>query len=113
MHHHKVQTSLKILLECQAGVKVLPAEVFEAFEEKLIGAVYEPAKQFELILLSMDIQLQKKNKPPKPNKRIHSAPLFLVFFFLFPLSSLHNALRDNEDVSNPKNDKSKRGDVDS
>ena len=110
LHHHKVQTSLKILL---AQLKVLPAEVFEAFEEKLIGAVYEPAKPFELIMLSIDIQLQNKNKPPKPNKWIHSVPLFFVSIFLFPLCSLHNALRDNEDVSNPENDKRERGDVDS
>ena len=52
-----------------------------------------------------------KKKPPKSYNGIHSAPLFVIFALIL-CWPLHNALRDDQDVSDAEDDKGKRGDVD-
>ena len=84
-----------------------PTNVFEAFHEKLVGACDEPA---ELINILKPI---KKSKPPKSDKGIHFNLLLLTALIFLSCASTHNALGDDEDVGNAKDDKGKRGDVDS
>ena len=52
-----------------------PANVFEAFEEKLVGAVNEPAKLFESICLFSDQNLFQK--------KLDSIAVSLFVDFLF------------------------------
>ena len=69
--------------------------------------------QKHLSLFSNQNLSKKKKRPPKPDKGISSAPLFIVIaLVILSLRSLHNALRDDEDVSDAEDDKGKRGDID-
>ena len=56
---------------------------------------------------------KKKSKPPKSDKGIHFNLLLLTALIFLSCASTHNALGDDEDVGNAKDDKGKRGDVDS
>ena len=82
-----------------------PTNVSEAFHEKFIGACDEPAQLINILK-------PKKSKPPKSDKGIHSNLLLLTALIFLSCASTHNALGDDEDVGNAKDDKGKRGDVD-
>ena len=117
---HKVQTSLKILFRVWGKSRsVTTCKRIWSFRGEVYWCCLWTCRWtiwINIVQSSLSISRSKlieKRKPPKPDKGIHSASLSIIFTLVILFCrSLHNALRDDEDVNDAKDDKGKRGDVD-